>query len=90
MQFTLSTTCEICGDDTSHEPRCKMCGARVCKNCFEETNGLCLSCDEAKCYLCEDYLASRACNVCGRLVCEDHGTKKDESTICDECRLSVK
>ena len=83
MQFTLGTACEICGDDASQESLCKMCGARVCKNCFVEPNGLCLSCEE-------DYLASRACNLCGRLVCEDHGRKKDESTICEECRMSHK
>ena len=90
MHSTLGTACEICGDDISQESRCKMCGALVCENCLVESNGLCLSCEEAKCYLCNDYLASRACNLCGRLVCEDHGTKKDESTICDKCRKSDK
>jgi hypothetical protein len=90
MLFAIGTACEICGDADSQESLCKMCGARVCKNCFVESNGLCSNCEEAKCYLCGDYLASRACNVCGKLVCEDHGTKKDEATICDECRLSDK
>jgi len=86
MHSTLGTSCEICGDGISQESRCKMCGALVCEDCLVESNGFCLSCEEAKCFLCNDYLASRACNLCGRLVCEDHGTKKDESTICDKCR----
>ena len=90
MLFTLGTACEICGAEPSQELQCKMCGAHVCHDCFVVSNGLCLNCEEAKCYLCNDYLASRACNVCGKLVCEDHGTKKNESTICDECRLSDK
>lgn len=90
MQFASSTACEICGDAVSQESRCKICGAIVCVNCLVKSSGLCLSCEESKCYLCEDYLASRACNLCGRLVCEDHGTKRNESTICDECRLSNK
>ena len=89
MHFTLDSTCEICGNDISQESPCKMCGAHVCTDCFVESSGLCLVCEEAKCFICGDYLASRACNVCGRLVCEDHGTKKNESTICDECRLST-
>lgn len=88
MLFTFGTACEICGLDASQESQCKMCGAHVCKDCFVESNGFCLNCEEAKCHLCNEYLASRACNACGNLVCEDHGIKKNESTICDKCRLS--
>ncbi len=90
MLYTHDASCEICGDDISQESRCKMCGALICKECFVQSSGICLSCEEAKCFLCDDYLASRACNLCGRLVCEDHGTKKDESTICDKCRTRDK
>jgi len=88
MQFTPSTACEICGHEDSQELQCVMCGAHVCTDCFVKSKNLCLNCEEAKCALCGEFLASRACNICGRLVCEDHGTKRDESTICDECRMS--
>ena len=90
MSSASSTACEICGKKVSQNIRCKMCGALICKDCRVKENGFCLSCEEAKCYICGDYLAARACNVCGQLVCEDHGIKKDESTICDECRVRIK
>ena len=90
MLYAHGTSCEICGDENPLESRCRMCGALVCKDCLVKSDELCLSCEEAKCFLCNDYLASRACNLCGRLVCEDHGIKKDESTICDKCRTRDK
>ena len=88
MQFTPGLSCEICGCEDCKEFQCTMCGANVCKDCFVKSENLCLNCDEAKCALCGEFLSSRACNICGRLVCEDHSMKKDESTICDECRKS--
>ena len=87
MQFTPGTACEICGHKGGQDFQCAMCGAHICKDCFVKSENLCLNCEEAKCALCGEFLASRACNICGRLVCEDHGQKKDESTICDECRM---
>ena len=90
MLYAHGTSCEICGDENPLESRCRMCGALVCKDCLVKSDELCLNCEEAKCFLCNDYLASRACNLCGRLVCEDHGIKKDESTICDKCRTRDK
>lgn len=87
MQFIPENACEICGTEDGQRLQCVMCGAYVCKECFVKSHSLCLNCEEAKCALCGEFLASRACNICGRLVCEDHSTKKDESTICDECRM---
>ena len=85
MYYVPGISCEICSEKDRHLVSCKMCGAYVCTECMNH-NEVCLSCQEARCYICQDYLASRACNICGRLVCEDHGTKVDESTICDNCR----
>jgi hypothetical protein len=86
MYYVPGISCEICSEKNSHLELCKMCGAYVCSGCMSQDN-VCLNCSEAKCYICNEYLASRACNICGKLVCEDHGTKVDESTICDNCRM---
>ncbi|TFG32620.1 hypothetical protein EU527_09790 [Candidatus Thorarchaeota archaeon] len=80
-------SCEICGKASNDVVLCCLCGAQVCTECALVQDRICLACDEAKCYICNEYLASRACNICGQLVCEDHGTKKDESTTCDNCRM---
>ncbi|MBS3795017.1 MAG: hypothetical protein KGY80_08975 [Candidatus Thorarchaeota archaeon] len=86
MLFSPGKSCEICGDPNSTLTECSMCGAHVCKDDVLEEERVCLVCMEARCYICEEYLASRACDVCGRLVCEDHGIKEGEATICDNCR----
>ena len=86
MHDEPASSCEICGEDEMHIVSCKMCGALVCTQCLTHDTQLCLNCTEAICQICGEYLASRACNICGRLVCEDHGMKVDESTICDYCR----
>ncbi len=84
MHYTAGVSCEICSEEGRQLVSCKMCGASVCIECMNHDE-LCLNCKEARCHICEEYLASRACSICGRLVCEDHGTKVDESTICDNC-----
>jgi hypothetical protein len=87
MHHVRNFTCEICGEKINALPvYCKVCGAQVCQQCTDEEEGVCLNCMEARCQICGEYLASRACNICGTLVCEDHGLKVDESTICDNCR----
>ena len=85
MYYAPGIICEICSEENRQLVSCKMCGAFVCTDCMNHDE-ICLNCSEARCYICQDYLAARACNICGRLVCEDHGTKVDESTICDNCR----
>lgn len=80
-------SCEICNNTSGEMTVCRICGARVCLNCYLPEEGVCLTCSEARCYICNEYLASRACNICGNLVCEDHGTKIDEATVCDNCRM---
>ncbi|MHA2117388.1 MAG: hypothetical protein ACW98J_00580 [Candidatus Thorarchaeota archaeon] len=86
MRFTPGDSCEICGTDTVDLKRCDMCGAFSCEECISED--VCFTCMEARCFICEDQLASRACNECGRLVCEDHGTKENEATICEVCQAN--
>lgn len=86
MQYLPRTSCEICSERDKDLISCKMCGAYVCTDCLNHDDEVCLNCYESRCTICGEYLASRACNICGRLVCEDHGTKVDEATICDNCR----
>ena len=88
MLFEPDNTCEICGHEEKSLSLCKMCHAGVCESCFDSKSGMCIACQEAQCQICGEYLASRACNTCGRLVCEDHGVKINESTLCDICRKS--
>ena len=88
MLYEPGNTCEICVQDDESLDLCKMCKASVCKSCFDSYSGMCANCKEAQCQICGKYLASRACNICGRLVCEDHGIKINESTVCDICRKS--
>ncbi|MHA1769945.1 MAG: hypothetical protein ACTSV3_08905 [Candidatus Thorarchaeota archaeon] len=85
MEEREGIPCEICGQVVSATSVCSMCKSAVCSECFNTELGICYSCDEARCTICGDYLSSRACNSCGRLVCEDHGTKIGEATLCDIC-----
>jgi hypothetical protein len=85
MCYIPGASCEICGEKDTHLVSCRMCGAYVCTECIDHDE-VCLNCNEARCYICHEYLASRACNICGKLVCEDHGSKVSESTTCDNCR----
>jgi hypothetical protein len=87
MLYEPGNSCEICNQDGPFSP-CKMCGAIVCESCRVAGEELCINCREARCQICLEYLASRACNTCGKLVCEDHGVKVNEVTKCDSCRKS--
>ena len=80
-------SCEICGAAQVRLSKCQMCGALVCDDCMSIEESVCLVCTEARCQICGQYLSSRACNICGRLVCEDHGTRVGEATICDICKV---
>ncbi|MGV9170847.1 MAG: hypothetical protein ACOC38_13030 [Promethearchaeia archaeon] len=86
MLFSPGESCEICGKADITLTQCNMCGAYVCDKDLVMKEGLCLVCMEARCYICKEYLAPRACDICGQLVCEDHGIKEGEATICDNCR----
>jgi hypothetical protein len=86
MRFTPGDSCEICGADSVDLERCDMCRAFSCRECI--SRGVCLTCKEARCFICEEHLSSRACNECGRLVCEDHGIKENEATICQVCQAN--
>lgn len=86
MLFVPGESCEICGSDRVRLEKCRMCGASVCSRCMSVEEKLCLVCLEARCQICKKNLSSRACNVCGRLVCEDHGTRFGEATYCDDCK----
>ena len=90
MHFTPGTACEICGEQDAILEECEMCGQQVCRKCISSKEKLCLTCLDARCQICGEYLSSRACNSCGRLVCEDHGFKVNEVTICDICRKNAK
>ncbi len=78
--------CEICGVQHEELAKCRMCGSLICDECTSGENELCLVCMEAKCSICGEYLSSRACNICGALVCEDHGIRVNEATICENCQ----
>jgi len=88
MLYEPGNSCEICSQEEDVLKQCRMCGASVCADCRVVEDDICYNCHEAKCQVCGEYLASRACNTCGKLVCEDHGIKVNESTMCDSCRKS--
>jgi len=78
--------CEICGETLVELESCESCKGLFCTDCGNR--GICLVCEEARCYICGEYLAARACNECGKLVCEDHGIKIGEATLCERCQES--
>jgi hypothetical protein len=86
MQKRSQNSCEICRSESQDLSVCKICGSSVCPLCLDGEESICSSCKDALCQICGDYLSSRACNECGRLVCEDHGIRVNESTVCDVCR----
>jgi hypothetical protein len=88
MLYEPGNSCEICSNEKRSFISCKMCNALVCDSCRVEDEGICINCREARCQICGEFLASRACNTCGKLVCEDHGSKVNEATLCDSCRKS--
>jgi len=88
MLFKPGEYCEICDSREGVLEQCSMCGAYSCENCMVDEEKICLTCQEARCFICAEYLASRACDRCGRLVCEDHGVKENEATVCDLCRAN--
>ena len=88
MLYVPGNSCEICGREEGTFTLCRMCNARVCESCRAAEDGMCINCQEASCQICGEFLAARACNTCGNLVCEDHGNKVNESTLCDNCRKS--
>jgi len=81
-------SCEICSQKEGTHILCKMCNARVCEVCRAADEEICMNCYESRCQICDEFLASRACNTCGKLVCEEHGLKVNASTLCDSCRKS--
>ncbi len=88
MLYDPGNACEICGKEQESLLSCKICNANVCESCIVVSDDICITCREARCQICEEFLSSRACNTCGKLVCEDHGVKINESTECDRCRMS--
>ena len=88
MLYEPGNACEICGKEEEKLGSCRMCYSRVCRLCQVVGDNICINCHEAMCQICGEFLASRACNMCGKLVCEDHGIRVSESTICDDCRKS--
>lgn len=86
MIYEPGNSCEICGQQEGNRITCRMCNACICEACYGADADLCINCIEAQCQICGEFLASRACNTCGKLVCEDHGIKVNESTLCDNCR----
>lgn len=87
MLYEPSNSCEICSQEGTHTV-CKVCHASVCEDCRIADEEICVNCRESICQICGEFLVSRACNTCGKLVCEDHGIKVNESTLCDSCRKS--
>jgi hypothetical protein len=88
MLYEPGNSCEICSQEKGTFTSCRMCNARVCESCLSAKDAVCINCQEARCQICGDFLAARACNTCGKLVCEDHGIKVNESTLCDSCGKS--
>jgi len=88
MLYEPGHSCEICSKEELVLISCRMCNASVCAVCLSSEDDICINCQEAKCQICAQFLSSRACNTCGKLVCEDHGMKVNESTLCDNCRKS--
>ncbi len=88
MLYEPGNSCEICGLERKPFKTCKICRAIVCEYCWVADEVICINCREARCQICSEFLASRACNTCGKLVCEDHGSKVNEATLCDSCRKS--
>jgi hypothetical protein len=88
MHYEPGNTCEICSQEKGILASCRMCNSGVCESCRVVEEDMCINCREARCQICGEFLASRACNTCGKLVCEDHGIKVNESTLCDNCRKS--
>jgi hypothetical protein len=87
MLYEPGDSCEICSQEGPF-CSCSMCCAIVCESCWVVGEEICINCREARCQICGEYLASRACNTCGKLVCEDHGMRINEVTLCDSCRKS--
>lgn len=85
MLYEPGNFCEICNQRIESLKTCKMCGSIVCDACRVDDD-MCINCYESKCQICGVFLSSRACNTCGKLVCEDHGIKVNEVTLCDNCR----
>ena len=88
MLYEPGNMCEICNQVEESKNSCKICNAIVCESCWSLDDEICINCRESRCQICGDFLASRACNSCGKLVCEDHGIKINEATVCDSCRKS--
>jgi hypothetical protein len=88
MLYEPGNSCEICDLKEGPFKSCRVCNAFVCESCHSQEEELCINCREAICQICGEFLSSRACNTCGKLVCEDHGIKVNESTLCDNCRKS--
>jgi hypothetical protein len=88
MLYEPGNSCEICSKKEVKLSLCRMCNSNMCETCGIEVEGICINCQESVCQICGEFLSSRACNTCGKLVCEDHGIKINESTLCDICRKS--
>lgn len=86
VEFKAGEYCEVCGEGDSVNFVCDVCGASICSDCFNEAENMCLLCSETICSVCNQCLSSRACDICGRLVCEDHGIREGEATICVRCQ----
>lgn len=86
MEANSSTICEICGIDVNQRLVCNLCRSEVCSECMSADGGICEVCLEARCSICGEYLSARACDKCGKLVCEDHGVRINEVTTCSKCQ----
>ncbi|MHA1637857.1 MAG: hypothetical protein ACTSUB_07570, partial [Candidatus Thorarchaeota archaeon] len=78
--------CELCDSTGQALVKCTMCNSYVCPQCMSNEGGFCDVCTEAQCTICGEYLSSRACNECGRLVCETCGIRVNEATTCKVCQ----
>ena len=88
MSIQHQEFCEICGDTQDSLSACGMCGSLACTECRSIEQNLCDVCAESKCSICGEFLSSRACNICGALVCEDHGMRENEATTCINCQAN--
>ena len=69
---------------------CRLCGRPVCRNHLVEEKGVCITCNDALCYVCGRRLAVASCAVCGRPVCVDCSIEvKPGIRVCVNCASRI-